>query len=190
MIGSEGACAGDVCTSSGKGAAIKGGKRRGAVVLAAFALVAGAAPALAERSTPSGLPVPRYVSLKFSEVNARAGPGDDHRLLWTYHIKGLPVQVVAETAEWRRICDPEHGLAWVHGRTVDGRRTVLQTLAQALPIRAQPRDNGGVRGYLAPRSLANLDRCKGGWCRLSVDGVEGWVPEVALWGVASAPQCR
>ena len=44
-----------------------------------------------ERVTPSGLPVPRYVTLKFDPVNARAGPGDDHRLLWVYHAKGLPV---------------------------------------------------------------------------------------------------
>ena len=64
----------------------------------------------AERQTPSGLPVPRYVSLKFDVVNARSAPGDDSRLLWIYRAKGLPVQVVAETPEWRRICDPEGGL--------------------------------------------------------------------------------
>ena len=52
----------------------------------------------AERQTPSGLPVPRYVSLKYNDANARSGPGDDHRLLWIYHVRGLPVQVVAETA--------------------------------------------------------------------------------------------
>jgi hypothetical protein len=59
-----------------------------------------------ERVTPSGLSVPRYVSLKFDPVNARAGPSDDHRLLWVYHARGMPVQVIAETVEWRRICDP------------------------------------------------------------------------------------
>ena len=49
------------------------------------------------RETPSGLPVPRYVSLKFAEVNARGGPGDDYKLLWVYRAKGLPMQVIAET---------------------------------------------------------------------------------------------
>ena len=63
-----------------------------------------------ERVSPSGLPVPRYVSLKFDTVNARSAPGDESRLLWVYHAKGLPVQVVAETPEWRRICDPERAL--------------------------------------------------------------------------------
>jgi len=191
MVGSEGARAGDVSTSSGKARAIKGGSRLAAGLAAAAAMLwAGPAPLAADRSTPSGLPVPRYVSLKFGQVNARAGPGDDHRLLWTYHVKGLPVQVVAETAEWRRICDPEHGLAWVHGRTVDGRRTVLQTDRARQPILAQPKHGSRVKGYLAPRALASLERCKGGWCRIKVGGVDGWTQSAALWGTASPPQCR
>ena len=49
--------------------------------------------------------MPRYVSLKFGEVNGRQGPSEDDKLLWTYHAKGLPVQIIAETAEWRRIID-------------------------------------------------------------------------------------
>ena len=47
------------------------------------------------RLTPSGLDVPRYVSLKYETVNARNGPDEAHRLLWVYRAKGLPVQVVA-----------------------------------------------------------------------------------------------
>ena len=53
----------------------------------------------AKRKTPSGLDVPRYVSLKFNEVNARGGPGDDYKLLWTYRARGLPLQVIAETSD-------------------------------------------------------------------------------------------
>ena len=193
MVDSEGAHAGVIRTSSRKGAAIKGGgvKRAAlAVCLTVFAAIAPASAANAERSTPSGLPVPRYVSLKFDEVNARAGPGDDHRLLWIYRVRGLPVQVVAETAEWRRICDPEHGLAWVHRRTTDGRRLVMQAQKALLPLRAAPKRDGRVKAFMAPRSLGSLDRCKDGWCRIKVDRVDGWAPAAALWGTAEAPQCR
>ena len=86
----------------------------GALVGIIFVLQAGQGRGADEdRPTPSGLPVPRYVSLKFDKVNARSGPGDDHRLLWVYHVRGLPVQVVAESNEWRRICDPDGALSWV-----------------------------------------------------------------------------
>ena len=153
-------------------------------------LLMGRAAAAAERQTPSGLPVPRYVSLKFDRVNARAGPGDDHRLLWVYKVKGLPVQVVAETSEWRRVCDPEGSLVWVHKRTTDGRRTVMNTKTDRITLVRRPKPDARPAAFLNPRALATLDKCEKGWCRVKADGVSGWAREGDLWGTAEAPQCR
>lgn len=193
MIGSEGAHAGVRCTSTVASRAIKGAMRTGRLLLAVLmALAAGeiAAAADVERSTPSGLPVPRYVSLKVDTAFARAGPSEDHRVLWVYHARGLPLQVVAETQFWRRICDPEGSLVWVHTRVIDGRRTVMQTQKNYLPLRTSPKSGARVRAYMAPRSIGALDRCNDGWCKVKVGSVEGWAPEGALWGTAKAPQCR
>ena len=159
-----------------------------ALLLAASASRAAERP---DRPTPSGLPVPRYVSLKFDTVNARSAPGDDSRLLWVYHAKGLPVQVVAETAEWRRICDPERGLAWVHRRTTDGKRMVMRLQAQPLAMHAKADDKSPVVASLASRALADLDRCnKDGWCKLKAGHASGWVQAAEVWGTAEDPQCR
>jgi len=155
----------------------------------ALTLLAPAHAADETRPTPSGLPVPRYVTLKFDEVNARAGPGDDHRLLWVYRAKGLPVQVVAETREWRRVCDPRGGRAWVHKRTVDGRRAVLGGKAPAA-IRAKPRADSRIVAYLRPSALAALDRCEKGWCKVKAGRAKGWTSAAAVWGATETPQCR
>jgi SH3-like domain-containing protein len=156
--------------------------------LAACLLLGGATAA--DRPTPSGLPVPRYVSLKFDKVNARAGPGDDHKLMFVYTAKGLPVQVVAETSEWRRVCDPEGTLVWVHKRTTDGRRTAMNTRKAPQPLLRKPRDGAPVGDYLAPHALAQLVRCAKDWCRVKADGVSGWVKAGELWGTSDAPQCH
>ena len=148
------------------------------------------AAAPAGRPTPSGLPVPRYVSLKFGEVNARAGPGDDYRLLWTYRARGLPLQVIAETAEWRRVCDPEGQVAWVHQRTTDNRRTVMRTESEPLTLRNKPDERGRAVAALAGRSLAGLDLCRKDWCRIAAGRTRGWIPAASVWGVADSPQCR
>lgn len=143
------------------------------------------------RQTPSGQPVPRYVSLKFGEVNARAGPGDDYRLLWTYRARGLPLQVIAETAEWRRVCDPEGAVAWVHQRTLDNNRhTVLRAAPESLPIRRRPELKARPVAQLEGRALASLESCKAGWCRITAGRAKGWVPADAVWGVAEAQQCH
>src|SRR6201985_3088897 len=108
-----------------------------ALLVLASAPNAAEKPEKTDRPTPSGLPVPRYVSLKFDTVNARSAPGDDSRLLWVYHARGLPVQVVAETAECGRICDPERGLAGVHRRTTDGRRMAMRLKPEPLALHAK-----------------------------------------------------
>ncbi len=156
--------------------------------LATSCLVGGAASA--ERQTPSGMPVPRYVSLKFDKVNARAGPGDDHKLLWVYRARGLPLQVIAETSEWRRVCDPEGSLAWVHKRVTDGRRTAMNTRSEPAPLYRKPKDDARPSAYLSSRALAALDRCAKGWCKVKAERASGWVREGALWGTSDALQCR
>jgi len=160
---------------------------------AALAMLACAGPAAsaetAARPTPSGLPVPRYVVLKFGEVNARSGPGDDYRMLWVYKARGLPVQVIAETREWRRVCDPRGNLAWVHGRTVDGKRNVIGATPMAA-IHSRPKASSRVLAYLRPHALASLDKCKNGWCKIKVDRIAGWVAEGSVWGATDKPQCR
>ena len=176
-----------------RGHRIAPARTAGVIALCALALIVlvacGRKSGETERVTPSGLPVPRYVTLKFDPVNARAGPGDDHRLLWVYHAKGLPVQIIAETADWRRICDPDGALSWVHKRSVDGRRTAMRLQATPLPLRAQPRDSAGVVAYLAPRAVAQLDRCQTGWCRLRAGQSDGWTPQDQVWGADDRPQC-
>lgn len=168
------------------------GVMRALLVAAALGagLYAGIAEAAPDRPTPSGLPVPRYVSLKFDKVNARSGPGDDHQLLWVYRVRGLPVQVVAETAEWRRICDPEGELVWVHKRTTDGRRMAINMHATPAPLRRRPKEVSHVVAYLSPRAMAQLVRCENDWCRVRADDVTGWVRQDELWGASEAVQCR
>ena len=161
-----------------------------AAALLLWAAAPAARSAAPERQTPSGMPVPRYVSLKFDKVNARAGPGDDHRLLWVYHARGLPLQVIAETLEWRRVCDPDGATAWVHKRVTDGRRTTMNTHAQAMALLRRPKPDAKPAAYLTSKALASLDRCTKGWCKVRADHASGWVRQGDLWGTADDVQCH
>ncbi len=168
--------------------------RRAELALAAV-LCAGLAACSGDRrqagcDTPSDLPVPRWVSLKFDEVNARGGPGEDHRILWVYHARGLPMMVIEETAEWRRLRDPYGETAWVQMNQVTGERTALRAESTPLPLLASPKEGAAVRALLSPRSVASLERCKDGWCQIEAGGVKGWAPQDALFGTAELPPCR
>ncbi|HUO12767.1 MAG TPA: SH3 domain-containing protein, partial [Caulobacteraceae bacterium] len=141
-------------------------------------------------ATPSGYCVPRYVSLKRAEVFGRKGPGTDYPTVFVYHARGLPVQVIDETTDWRRICDPDGTAVWVSSAMLDGRRTVLALGTMPIALRRSPSDGAPATAYLRPRSVAVLGAARGGWRQISVDGAAGWVKSSDLWGLAPAAQCR
>jgi SH3-like domain-containing protein len=147
-------------------------------------------PSGIKQTTPSGYCIPRYVSLKRGEVFGRKGPGKDYPTVFVYHARGLPVQVVDETTDWRRVCDPDGTTVWVASPMIDGRRTVMATGSAAVPLRTGPAASAGVAAYLRPRAIASLGRCKGDWCELEADGARGWAPSAAVWGLAPQAQCR
>lgn len=160
------------------------------ILLAALASGCDAGRGGRDPTTPSGFEVPRYVSLRYDTVNARSGPSEEHRTLWVYHAKGLPVQIVAETEQWRRICDPEGALSWVHMRLIDGGRTVIRTAPDAVVVRRAPNATSSQIATLAARVVAPLDDCKDGWCAIEIGKTRGWIPASEVWGADPAPQCR
>jgi SH3-like domain-containing protein len=162
-----------------------------AAIACAFLVLAGCGEREGrDASTPSGFAVPRYVTLRYDTVNARSGPSEDHRTLWVYHARGLPVQIIAETEQWRRICDPEGAVSWVHMRLVDGRRAVIRTAGGSLFVRKSPNPASGAVAELKPRTPATLEECEKGWCRVRLGKAKGWVPAAEVWGADPAAQCR
>src|SRR5919112_1858880 len=95
--------------------------------LAYHLTAAGAAVAAADTGKVTGLPVPRYVSLKTDRVNLREGPSKEHRTAWVFQRAGLPVEITAEFEIWRRIRDAEGTEGWVLHSLLSGRRTALVT---------------------------------------------------------------
>ena len=153
-------------------------------VVAAGAAHAGAAP---DFDTPSKAPVPRWAMLRKDEVYARNGPSKDNPKIWTYRVADLPVQIISETKDWRLICDPAHGVAWVSKTMLQAQKTVMST--GRLELRAGPSDQSPVKAYLRPNALASLNKCAKDWCKISVGGVEGWAPASALWGTQATAAC-
>ncbi|MBB3809654.1 SH3 domain-containing protein [Pseudochelatococcus contaminans] len=165
-------------------------------VLALAASFALSAPAVAQQTNAgqtvgsvSGLPVPRYVSLKSDRVNLRAGPAKDHRTLWVYQRAGLPVEVTAEFATWRRIRDSEGSEGWVLHSLLSGRRTALvapwdrNKEGGPYPLYERASENVKVQARLEPGVIVSIDNCDGTWCRVSIRNVRGFIQQKLLWGV-------
>src|SRR6516164_7969436 len=116
------------------------------MAVTALTCLASAAAAETNVSPKSGLPLPRFVSLKPDRVNVRGGPTRDHEVTFVYTRAGLPVEITAESDNWRRIRDWEGSEGWVYHSLLSGRRTALvnpKDKSQLVPVYDTP-DNGGA----------------------------------------------
>jgi SH3-like domain-containing protein len=141
-----------------------------------------AAPRDPTRGSVTNLPLPRFVSLKGSEGNARRGPSLTHRIDWVFTRPGMPLKVTAEFEHWRRVEDAEGAGGWVHYALLSGTRSVLVTEDMA-ELRARPDDAAEPVLQAEYGVVARLLECSAEWCRLSADGTRGWVRKRSLWGV-------
>lgn len=133
----------------------------------------------------SGLPVPRFVSLKSDRVNVRSGPNKDQEVRWVYTRAGMPVEVTAEFENWRRIRDWEGAEGWVYHSLLSGKRSavVVPTLKDDLvPLHESPDAKSPETARLQSGVLGQLKSCNGTWCQFVGKNFDGWIRQERLWG--------
>ena len=150
-------------------------------------MLVGSAHAAGEIPTGSvsGLPVPRFVSLKSDRVNVRSGPNKDQEVRWVYTRAGMPVEITAEFENWRRIRDWEGAEGWVYHSLLAGKRSavVVPTLKDDLvPLYERANVEAAVVARLQSGVLGQLKSCNGLWCEFSGKDFSGWIRQERLWG--------
>ena len=126
---------------------------------AAAAAQVPAAPDLS-KGTVTGLPLPRYASLRADEVNMRAGPGRRFPILWVYHRRGMPIKVEREFDVWRLVEDQTGQKGWMQQATLSGGRDFLipgEPVGDQAPIPVkgdQNGDNSPSAGHMDSREIA------------------------------------
>lgn len=170
------------------GGAVKAGVTR---LLLACLLATGLAcsPATGQETDPrsdmivrSGLPVPRFVSLRSGEVNVRTGPGRSYPIEWVFVRPGMPVEITAEFDTWRRIRDVEGTQGWVHQSMLSGRRAMVIT-GELRTIRERPSASAAAVAQAEPGVMGRLVSCKGPWCEVEIQGYHGWLERADFWGI-------
>lgn len=169
-------------------------------VVLLLSLLAGMAftptPLLAQAvGASSGLPLPRFVSVRNAPANVRVGPGTRYEASWVFVRAGVPVEIVQEFDTWRKIRDVDGAEGWLHQNLLVGNRTALVTPWDStahVALRASDNPASAVRAWLTPNLLVGVRRCNGAQCEIrfnhtGADGrsasYQGFVAQEALWGV-------
>ncbi len=163
------------------------------LTFALLVLGSGAAEAQSQQIGPSGLPLPRFVSTKSAPVNIRMGPSRDHEVAWTFVKAGVPVEITQEFDIWMRIRDSEGQEGWVQKTLISGKRTALVAPWEkkgTTTMRDRPDAAARIVANVESGVLVDVSECSGTWCRVSANGVKGWMEQGRVWGVYADENIR
>jgi SH3-like domain-containing protein len=155
------------------------------IALAAVGLLAmqpGLSQGQSQAGRTSGLPVPRFVSLDADPVNVRFGPGRQYPVNWVFAREGLPVMIVAEFDNWRKIRDHEGKEGWIHSSLLSSRRTFMVS-GQIRELHRTASEGARVVLRAEPGVVGDLLNCEGEWCHVEIEGRRGWLQRSDFWGV-------
>jgi SH3-like domain-containing protein len=156
--------------------------RRGALLLPIVAaMLALTAPAVAAQTVAGG-ELPRFASLRSDDVNMRVGPGENYPIEWVYQRKDMPVEIIEEFQNWRRVEDWQGSKGWVLDRMLIDKRAVIVDGA-VRSLHEHPDAAATVVARAEPGVVARLLECRGDWCRIAAGGYSGWVERSKIWGV-------
>lgn len=139
----------------------------------------------------SGLPLPRFVSIKASRVNMRVGPGRDYSVSWLYVRKGLPLEIIQEFDNWRRVRDSEGESGWIHRSLLSGKRTAItapwlknKDSARMLFLKKKPKISSQIIAKMEAGVILNVLNCDSEWCEVEIpsNDAKGYVAQEEVWG--------
>ncbi len=148
--------------------------------------ITGSVSSLAQEVGPSGLPLPRFVSLKSEKVNVRKGPSSDHEVAWVFQRKGMPVEITAEFENWRKIRDSEGAEGWILQQMLSGKRSAIVMSydgQDTAPLHSDMSADTPTIAQLAKGVTGYVKDCDGNWCEFQAQGYDGYISQSKLWGV-------
>ncbi|TNE60238.1 MAG: hypothetical protein EP340_00245 [Alphaproteobacteria bacterium] len=131
----------------------------------------------------SGLPLPRFVSIKTSKANMRIGPGEEYAVKWVYQRRNLPVEIIGEYDLWRQVRDRDGDEGWIHTALLDGRRYGLVVHNRVVLTEKAGNTKNKVVAIVESGVVLRLLACSPRWCRVEAQEVKGWIKREHLWGL-------
>ncbi|WP_246704511.1 SH3 domain-containing protein [Rhizobium sp. P32RR-XVIII] len=135
----------------------------------------------------TGLPIPRFVSLKANGGRMRIGPSLEYAAKWVYTKRGVPFEITAEYDNWREVRDCDGVSGWMHRALLSSQRTAVvgPWLKAPVALHATPGDSSQITARLSARVGLQINSCDGDWCAVAVTGhaARGFLHQSSIWGV-------
>ena len=122
-----------------------------------------------------------FVSLKSSEVNMRVGPGKEYPIAWVFMRANLPMLLMAEFDQWRKVKFIDGTVGWVHKNMVSRKSSAIVTENYAIMYRHASKKHPIAK--MEKGVIVHILKRDGDFVKVDVNNQKGWVERKFLWGI-------
>jgi len=121
-----------------------------------------------------------FLSLKYSKVNVRYGPGLDYPIKYIYKKKNLPVKIIDKKENFRKIIDLKKNSGWIHWTQLKKSKSLI-TLKDKILFKKPSLFSEPILRLQKGRLLI-VKKCKKEWCKVESESYLGWIKTNNIWG--------
>ena len=124
---------------------------------------------------------PKYASIKKDKAYLRYIASFQAPISHIYSKKGLPILIINEHDNWKKIKDSDGIEGWMHQSMISNRKTFINIKKQDL-IKFLDEKNL-IIAIVNPQVVGKIIRCKKIYCQVKVNKYKGWLKKEFLWGI-------
>ena len=122
-----------------------------------------------------------FLTLRNDKVNLRQGPSFEYPVKIFYKKKFLPVLILDQYDNFRKIRDHENNTGWIHVSQLSKKKAAI-AIDDKLIVFSSPTIYSNPKVFLNKGRLCLIIKCQTEWCKVKVDKYKGWVKKSYLWG--------
>ena len=122
----------------------------------------------------------KFLMLKKDEVYVRYGPSFDYPIKYIYKKINLPVQIIDEKENFRKIIDHKKNGGWIHRSLLRKSKSLITTSNKILF--KKPTKFSEPLARLDKGRLLIVKKCEKNWCNIQTEKFSGWIEKNNIWG--------
>ena len=121
-------------------------------------------------------------SLKNTKVNVRLGPSKNYPIKFVYEQKYLPVVIIDEHYNWRKVKDYDNDTGWIHISQLSKIITTVTTKDNQV-VYSSPSIYSKPKAKLEIYQVLTIKKCNLKWCEIKNAKINGWIKKEYLWAI-------
>ena len=122
-----------------------------------------------------------FLTLRNDKVNLRQGPSFEYPIKLYYKKKFLPVLILDQSDNFRKIRDHENNTGWIHISQLSKKKAAL-TVEDNQIVFSKPSIYSKPHVILKKGKLCKINKCLDEWCKIQVNDYKGWIKKESLLG--------